>query len=221
MWKHADIPKWDVSPQIDPSASKPYYTMSIWHVEACRHTQMGCIVPIKPSATEPSYTMSGWHVEACRHTQMGYIVPIKPSTTEPSYTMFCSTGFDWDNTSHLGMSTCFHMSNGHGVVGLWSTGINLGGYISFGYVCMLPHVKQTWCSRAMMCWVSLGEIHLIIDPSASEPYYTMSVWHVEACRHAQMRCIPPNWSQCFIALLHHICLTCGSMQTYWNEMYPH
>ena len=103
MWKHEDIPKWDVSPLIEPSASEPYYTMSVWHVEACRHTQMRCIP--------------------------------------------------------------------------------------------------------------------LIEPSASEPYYTISVWHVEACRHTQMRCILPNWSQCFIALLHHICLTCGSMQTYWNEMY--
>ena len=64
------------------------------------------------------------------------------------------------------------------------------------------------------------DVSPLFDPSASEPYYTISIWHVEACRHTQMRSIPPNWSQCFIALLHHICLTWGSMQTYWNEMYP-
>ena len=51
----------------------------------------------------------------------------------------------------------------------------------------------------------------LIKPSASEPYYTMSVWQVEACRHTQMRCISPNQTQCFRALLHNICLTCGSM----------
>ena len=89
-----------------------------------------------------------------------------------------------------------------------------------------------------------------IDPSASYPYYTISVWHVEAWRHTKMRCISTHETQCFIALLHHVyltcgrmqtcpneiiapikpsaseryytmsSLTCGSMQTYWNEIYP-
>ena len=134
MWKHADIPKWDVSPQIDPSASEPYYTMSAWHVEACRHTQMRCISP--------------------NQTQ------------------------------------CF--------------------------IALLHHVCLTCGSMQTYP----NEMYSPIKPSASEPYYTMSVWHVEACRHTQMRCISPNQTQCFRALLHNICLTCGSMQTYPNEMYP-
>ena len=30
-----------------------------------------------------------------------------------------------------------------------------------------------------------------INPSATEPYYTMSVWHVAECGHTQVRCTPP------------------------------
>ena len=29
-----------------------------------------------------------------------------------------------------------------------------------------------------------------IEPSGTEPYYTRSVWHVEECRHTQVRCTP-------------------------------
>ena len=30
-----------------------------------------------------------------------------------------------------------------------------------------------------------------IEPSGTEPYYTRSVWHVEECRHTQVRCTLP------------------------------
>ena len=134
MWKHADIPKWDVSSLIDPIDSDPYYTMSIWQVEACRHTQMRCILP--------------------------YIQVLQSPTT--------------------------------------------------------PYPFDMWKHVDIPKW----DVSPLIKPSALEPYYTMSIWHVEACRHTQMRCFSPNQTQCFRALLHHICLTCGSMQTYPNEMYP-
>ena len=46
-------------PPIDPSGTEPYYSMSLCHVEACRHTQVRCILLlITPSATDPSYTVS-------------------------------------------------------------------------------------------------------------------------------------------------------------------
>ena len=64
------------------------------------------------------------------------------------------------------------------------------------------------------------DVSPLIELSDSEPYYTISIWHVEAYRHTQMRCIPPNQTQCFRALLHHVCLTWGSVQTYPNGMYP-
>ena len=56
---------------IKPNATEPYYTMSVWHVEECRHTQVRWTPPlIEPSFKEPYYTMSVWHVEECRHTQV-------------------------------------------------------------------------------------------------------------------------------------------------------
>ena len=58
-------------PPINLSGTEPYYTMSVWHVEAYRHTQVRCIpLLIAPSATEPYYTMSVWDVEECRNTQV-------------------------------------------------------------------------------------------------------------------------------------------------------
>ena len=47
MLKNADIHKSDVTPTqvIEPSPTEPYYTMSVWHVEQCRHTQVKCTPP--------------------------------------------------------------------------------------------------------------------------------------------------------------------------------
>ena len=82
---------------------------------------------------------------------------------------------------------------------------------------ILHHVHLTW--RSMQTYPN--EMYpSLIEPSYSEPYYTMSIWHVQACRHTQMRFVLPNWTQFFRVLLHHVCLTCGSMPTYPNEMYP-
>ena len=55
----------------------------------------------------------------------------------------CSTGFDWGDTSHLGMSTYFHMSNGHGVVGSEALGL-----ISKGWECVLVGV-----GKGCLSWV--------------------------------------------------------------------
>ena len=83
------------------------------------------------------------------------------------------------------------------------------------FIAVLHHVFNMWKHADIPRW----DVSSLIKPSHLEPYYTMSFWHVEECRHTQMRCIPPNWCQCFRALLHHVHLTCGSMQRYWNEMY--
>ena len=43
MWKYAGIPRSHVHTSItNHSATEPYYTMSVWHVEKCRHTQVRC-----------------------------------------------------------------------------------------------------------------------------------------------------------------------------------
>ena len=47
MWKHADIPRSDVTPTLpplltEPSATELYYTKSVWYVKECRCTQVRC-----------------------------------------------------------------------------------------------------------------------------------------------------------------------------------
>ena len=80
MWKNADIPRSDVPP-IDPSATEPYYTLSVWHVVECWHTQVRCThLLIKPSGIEPYYTWSN----ECKISDETYTpLLIKPSATEP------------------------------------------------------------------------------------------------------------------------------------------
>ena len=68
--------------------------------------------------------------------------------------------------------------------------------------------------------ISKWDVSPQIEPSASEPYYTVSIWHEEVCRHTKMRCIPPNQTQCCRALQHHMSLTCTRMQMYPGQMYP-
>ena len=52
-----------------------------------------------------------------------------------------------------------------------------------------------------------------IPPNQTQCFRALlhNVWHVEACRHTQMRCIPPNQTQCCRALQHHMSLTCTRM----------
>ena len=118
---------------IKPSASEPYYTMSIWHVEVCRHTQMRCIPPIKPSAAEPYNTISMWDVEKCRCTQVRY--NLHPHHPHELHLML----------QNPTTSCQFDMWNNAG----------------------LPK----------------SNIHpLLIWPSATHLYYTMSLWYVQECR---------------------------------------
>ena len=83
---------------IDPSGTEPSYTMSVWDVEACRHTQVRWYLPlITLSATEPYYTMSVWHVEECRHTQVRYTTPlmtlvVQSPTTPCQFDMWKNAG---------------------------------------------------------------------------------------------------------------------------------
>ena len=85
--------------------------------------------------------------------------------------------------------------------------------------------KQTQCYKALLHHHSLtctrmqtypGHMYtpLLIEPSATELYYTMSVWYVEECRCTQVRCNPPPNR----ALLHHVNLTCRRMQAYPGQM---
>ena len=62
----------------------------------------------------------------------------------------------------------------------------------------------------------------LIEPSATELYYTMSVSHVEECRCTQVKCTLPLPQLNLVVtepLLHHVSLTCGRMQAYPGQMY--
>ena len=137
MWKNADVPRSDVTPTPPPpliktSATEPYYIMSVWHVEECRHTQVRCTSPCS-------------------------LYPVLQSCTTP-----CQ--FDmWKNAD-------------------------------------VPRSDVTPTQ--------------VMEPSATEPYYTMSVWHVAECRWTHIRCtLPTNWTQCYRVVLYHVSLTFGRMQT--------
>ena len=71
--------------------------------------------------------------------------------------------------------------------------------------------------------VPRSNVHpLLIEPSATELYYTMSVLHVENYRCKQVRYNPPtttNQTTCYRALLYHVSLTCWRMQVYPDQMY--
>ena len=194
MWKYADILKWDVSPQSNPSASEPYYTMSIWHVEACRHTEMRCISPnwnpVLQSPTTPCLFNMWKHADIPKWDVSSQSNPVLQSPTTQCFT--CGSMQTHPNEMYPPkLIPVLHSPT-------------------------TPCLFDMWKHADIPKW----DVSSLIKPSHFEPYYTMSLWHVEACRHTQMRCISTNPTQCFQALLHHVCLTCGSMQTYPNEMYP-
>ena len=117
--------------------------------------------------------MSLWHVEECRCTQLRCNPPqpplIEPSTTEPYYTM---SVWHVEECRHTQLR-CTHPTNQT----QWKRAV-------------LHHVSLI-CGRMQ---VYLGQMYPpgLIKPSATEPYYTMSVWHVEVCRCTQVRCtLPP------------------------------
>ena len=85
------------TPWIGLSSTDPYYTMSIWHVQECRHTQVTYTTPsINPSGTKLQYTMSVSHVEQYRHTHIRCIPPqMEPNATEPYYTISVSYVEEW------------------------------------------------------------------------------------------------------------------------------
>ena len=69
--------------------------------------------------------------------------------------------------------------------------------------------------------VPRSDVHSpLFEPSATELYYTMSVWYVTECRCTQVRYTPlTNWTQCYTALLHQVSFTCGRMQMYPGQIY--
>ena len=154
--------------------------MSVWHLEECRHTQVRCTPsPLNiPSTTELYYTISVWHVGECRHTKSDlHSLLIHPSATQPYYTM---------SVLHVGECRYTHVR------------------------CITPQFTLVVQSPTTPCqfdiWKNAGiprsDLHPpLIEPSATELYYTMSVWYVEECRCTQVRTFCHNtyvnWLKCF------------------------
>ena len=168
MYENVGIPRSDVPhPLITPSGTEPYYIMSVWMWKNSGIHRSDVYPPlVDPSVTEPYYTMSIWHVEQCRHTQIRY-------TTESTLVVQSpTTPCQFDMWKHEDIPKS-HVSP-----------------------CQLHLILQsptTPCQLDMWKTVGIPRSHvhpLLIEPSATEPYYTMSVWYVEKCRCTQVRCNP-------------------------------
>ena len=59
-----------------------------------------------------------------------------------------------------------------------------------------------------------------IKLTATEADYTMSVSHMEQCRHTMADVPPANGAKSNRALLHQVNITYCRMQTYPGQMYP-
>ena len=112
--------------------------------------------------------------------------------------------------------------------GLWHRWWNM-----FLHICLCMMIRiyifgkylLGWCSFQCYCCFTVSECH--VCTTNNMPYYTMPVWHVAVCRCIQIRCTPPsslNWvlqsptTPRYRALLHHVSLTCGRVQTYQGQI---
>ena len=149
-------------PSINPSGTEPNYTMSLWYVEACRHTQVRCIpLLIAPGATEPYYTMLQSPTTPCKFDMWesadisrSYLhpLPINPRATEPYYTMSV-----WD------VEECRHTQ-----------------------VRSTPSTNWTQCYRALLHHVSLicGRIQMSLDKTFL-PQYTCKLTEMLSCNYSE------------------------------------
>ena len=239
--ENADIPRSDVPP------SPPNYPQCYISLLFCQFDLWECAdiprshlhpPPINPSAIEPYYTMSVWHVEECKHTHVRYTIPqstlvVQSPTIPCQFDMWKHSDIPRSDVSpcslHLVLqcptTPCYRALLHH-------VSLTCGRVQTYpGQICtpcqstLVLQSPTTPCQFDM--WkhadiprsdVSPCSLHLVLQ----SPYYTMSVWDVEECRHTQVRSTPAtNWTQCYRALLTHISLTCGSrMQMYPGQMYP-
>ena len=190
--------------------------MSVWHVQECRHTQARCILPNLPKCyrallhhisvnlvfNSPS-TPVQFDMWKNADVPRSGVPPTTPSWTLvlQSHTTQCE--FDmWKNAD----------------IPRW----HVSPPPSWTLVLQSPTTPSDYTyGRVQTYPVQMYHYPLLINLSGIKPYYAMSVWHVEACRHTHVRyIIPPNWLSWYRAIVHHVSLICGRMHTYPGQMYP-
>ena len=120
----------------------------------------------------PYYTMSVWHVAECRCIKIRCTSSSSLKWVLQSYATPCQ--FDmWKNANVTRSDVTLHPGNQ-----------------TPSYRALLHHVCLT-CGR-MQVYPGQMYIPQLIEPSATELYYRMSVWYVVECRCTQVRCNPPQ-----------------------------
>ena len=137
--------------------------------------QMYTPMLIETDGTEPYYTRSVWHVAECRCTKLRCNhtpLLIKPSGTEHYYTRWV-----W----HVAECRCIQfrcytpwLIKPSGTAPYYTRSKKTNEFKIYDEMYTYP--------------VQMYPYPLLIDPSATESYYTMSVWHVTACRCTKVRC---------------------------------
>ena len=140
--------------------------MSVWHMEAYRHTQVRSTPPlVEPSATKPYYTMSVWHGRMQMYPGQMYTTPlIEPSATEFCYTMsvWYVAEYRWTqirpfcHNTHVNWLKCFHVT----ILNNWWSHIE----------CYLEDLSEIiWWIIFISIWTDRTCIHLLLStPDAGE-----------------------------------------------------
>ena len=146
--------------------------------------------------------MSVWHVQECRCTKVKCTTPLQiaPSATELYYTISIWYVEEWRCTQVRSNSP--------------TTSPNCTSC----YRALVHHVSLI-CGRISTYPGQMFIPKLIKCSALTQPYLFISIWHAEECRCTQVTYTPlTHQPKCYRALLHHVTLTCGNMQTYPAQM---
>ena len=246
MSKYAGIPRSDVHPsQTNPSAIEPYYTMSVWHVEKCRHTQVRCTPQLSKSSL-----MLHSHSTPCQFDLLesadipkSHLHPlsINPSAIEPYYTMSVWHVAECKHTHviyTIPQSTLVAQSPTIPCrFDMWKHADIPRSDVSPCSLHLVLHSPTTPCYRALLHHVSLicGRVQTypghICTPCQSTlvPWSPPTPCHVEACTHTEVRCIPlliaPSTTEPYYTMSDWDVEECrhtkirSSPSTNWNQCY--
>ena len=199
----------------------------------CCLTVLQCHVPIMNNM--PYYTMLVWHVEESRHTQVRCTSPrslnpvLQSCTTPYQCDMWSIADASWsDAILLLGNQTQWYRALLHHV-SLTCTRVEV--YQGQMYTpCKLNPVLE---SCTILCQFDMwknADVHRS-DVTPHNPCYSklmlegpstpcwFDMWKDTDIPRSDVH-PNTNWTQCFYrALLHHVSLTCGSVQVYPGHMY--